>query len=91
MSKYTDRSVELFKSGFNCAQSVFAAFCDKVGMPEETALRVSAGLGGGVGRTREVCGALFGAAMRAGKLFGAAEGRAPGALRTELVIVPYVF
>ena len=74
MSKYTDRSVELFKSGFNCAQSVFAAFCDKVGMPEETALRVSAGLGGGVGRMREVCGALCGAAMLAGMLYGATEG-----------------
>lgn len=74
MSYYTDRAVELFKSGFNCSQAVFAAFADKIGMPEETALRVSAGLGGGVGRMREVCGAVCGAAMLAGMVYGATEG-----------------
>ena len=74
MSYYTDRAVELFKSGFNCSQAVFAAFADKIGMPEETALRVSAGLGGGVGRMREVCGAVCGAAMLAGMIYGATEG-----------------
>lgn len=74
MSYYTDRAVELFKSGYNCSQSVFAAFCDKVGLPEETALRVSAGLGGGVGRMREVCGAVSGAALLVGMLYGATDG-----------------
>ncbi len=74
MSEYTDRAVELFKSGFNCSQSVFAAFSDKIGLPEETALRVSAALGGGVGRMREVCGALLGASMLAGMVYGATEG-----------------
>ncbi len=74
MSHYTDRAVELFKSGYNCSQAVFAAFCDKVGLPEETALRVSAGLGGGVGRMREVCGAVSGAAMLAGMVYGAVDG-----------------
>lgn len=74
MSYYTDRAVQLFKSGFNCSQAVFAAFADKIGMPEETALRVSAGLGGGVGRMREVCGAVCGAAMLAGMIYGATEG-----------------
>lgn len=74
MSYYTDRAVELFKSGFNCSQAVFAAFADKIGMPEETALRVSADLGGGVGRMREVCGAVCGAAMLAGMIYGATEG-----------------
>lgn len=74
MSKYTDRAVELFKSGFNCSQAVFAAFSDKIGMDEQTALRVSAGLGGGVGRMREVCGAVSGAAMLAGMVYGATDG-----------------
>lgn len=74
MSKYSERAVELFRSGFNCSQSVFAAFCDKIGMDEQTALRVSAGLGGGVGRMREVCGAVTGAAMLAGMVYGATEG-----------------
>lgn len=74
MSKYTERAVELFRSGFNCSQAVFAAFCDKFGMDEETALRVSAGLGGGVGRMREVCGTVSGAAMLAGMVYGATSG-----------------
>lgn len=74
MSKHSDRAVELFKSGYNCSQAVFAAFCDKIGMPEETALRVAAGLGGGVGRMREVCGTICGAAMLAGMVYGATDG-----------------
>lgn len=49
--------------GCNCAQSVFAAFADELGIDEELARRVSCGLGGGVGRMREVCGAVSAAAM----------------------------
>lgn len=75
MSKHSDRAVELFKSGYNCSQAVFAAFCDKTGLPEETALRVAAGLGGGVGRMREVCGTVCGAAMLAGMVYGATDGK----------------
>lgn len=74
MSEYTERAVALFKSGYNCSQSVFAAFCDKFAMPQEMALKVSAGLGGGVGRMREVCGAMSGAAMLAGMVYGATDG-----------------
>ncbi|MEE0981552.1 MAG: C-GCAxxG-C-C family protein, partial [Acutalibacteraceae bacterium] len=66
MSQRTDKAVELFKNGFNCSQAVFAAFAGEFGMDEETALKVSAGLGGGVGRSREVCGAVSGAAMLVG-------------------------
>ena len=41
MSKYTDRAVELFKSGFNCSQAVFAEFSEKIALDEQTRLRVS--------------------------------------------------
>lgn len=74
MSERVERAVELFKSGFNCSQSVFAAFAGEFGMDEETALKVSAGLGGGVGRAREVCGAVSGAAMLVGFKYGATDG-----------------
>jgi C_GCAxxG_C_C family probable redox protein len=74
MSARVERAVELFKSGFNCSQAVFAAFAGDFGMDTETALRVSAGLGGGVGRSREVCGAICGAAMVAGLKYGAVTG-----------------
>ncbi len=62
MSK-KEKAKELFTKGYNCAQSVFGAFCEDFGMSAETALRVSAGLGGGVGRQREVCGAVSGMAL----------------------------
>ena len=70
MSVYTERAAELFGKGFNCSQAVFAAFCDKFGMDEKTALKAASGLGGGVGRMREVCGAFTGAVMVLGLKFG---------------------
>ena len=57
------KAEKLFLSGCNCAQSVFAAFADELGIDEELAKRVSCGLGGGVGRMREVCGAVSAPAM----------------------------
>ena len=72
--KEVERAGELFLEGFNCAQSVFTAFCHRFGMDEETAKKVSAGLGGGVGRMREVCGAVSGAAMVLGSVAAAVEG-----------------
>ena len=66
LSKYAKRAVELFMEGKNCSQAVFTAFATDLGLTEEMALAVSAGLGGGVGRMREVCGAVSGAAMVVG-------------------------
>ena len=66
MSKYSERAVALFLEGKNCSQAVFAAFAPDLGLSEETALAVSVGLGGGVGRMREVCGAVSGSAMLVG-------------------------
>ena len=54
---------ELFKCGYNCSQSVFAAHAAKFGIDTATALKLSAPLGGGVGRMREVCGAFSACAM----------------------------
>ena len=66
MSKYTDRAIKLFMEGKNCSQAVFAAFAPDLGLSEEMALAISVGLGGGVGRMREVCGAVSGSAMVVG-------------------------
>jgi len=60
----------LFKTGANCAQAVFGAFAEELGLDAETAQKVSAGLGGGVGRLREVCGAVTGATLALGMKFG---------------------
>ena len=58
MEKYSEKAVENFRSGYNCAQSVFLAFAEDVGFDEETALKLSSSFGGGMGRLREVCGAV---------------------------------
>ena len=53
------KAAELFLGGYNCAQSVAVAFCDVTGLEKKTARMVSA-FGGGMGRLREVCGAVSG-------------------------------
>ncbi len=53
----------LFESGMNCAQAVFCSFSKELGFSERDALRISAGFGGGMGRLREVCGAVSGMTM----------------------------
>ena len=65
-----DRAESLFREGCNCSQAVFAAFADELGLDEELARRVACGLGGGVGRMREVCGAVSAAAMVLGMRHG---------------------
>lgn len=60
----------LFEQGYNCAQSVVAAFAQEMGMDTKTAARLVCGLGGGVGRQREICGAVSGMAVVAGFLYG---------------------
>lgn len=66
MGDRVEKSQELFRDGFNCAQSVFAAFSDIYGIDRETALRISSSFGGGVGRQRDICGAVSGMCMIAG-------------------------
>lgn len=61
---------QYFYSGYNCSQSVVASFKDVMGLDEKTALMLSSSFGGGVGRLREICGAVSGMAMVAGMLYG---------------------
>lgn len=50
----------LFRQGLNCSQAVAAAFCDEMNIDSETVKRLTLGFGGGMGRMREVCGAVSG-------------------------------
>ena len=61
-----EKALHYFHQGFNCAQSVFAAFADQVGLSEEAALRFSSAFGAGLGRMRGTCGAFSGLCMVAG-------------------------
>ncbi|MBR6804473.1 MAG: C_GCAxxG_C_C family protein [Paludibacteraceae bacterium] len=63
-----NKAVDLFKSGFNCAQAVAIAYSDVLGMSDEEAAKVSGSFGGGMGRMGEVCGTLSGAFMVMGHL-----------------------
>lgn len=56
--KKSDIAVENFKQGYNCAQSVFLAYAEDLGFDKEMALKISSSFGAGMGRLREVCGAV---------------------------------
>lgn len=63
------RARENFYGGLNCGQSVFMAFADLTGLTYEQAMKLSAPFGGGMGRMREVCGAVSASMMVLGLLF----------------------
>lgn len=73
-----EKARSYFLEGFNCSQSVFCAFSDRFGIDEETAKKISAGLGGGVGRMREVCGAVSASAMVLGSVCAPVDGSDKG-------------
>lgn len=70
MEDYREHAIELFKQGYNCSQSIFGAFCEECGIDFETAVKLSSSFGGGMGRLREVCGAVSGMFMVAGMKYG---------------------
>ena len=80
-------AAQLFLDGYSCSQAVMAAFCDVTGMDRSTALRLSAPFGGGIGRMREVCGAVSGMMMVVGLLYGfePSEGSAAKSAHYHLV------
>ena len=70
MINHEEKAHELFKQGYNCAQSVFAAFCDVTGIDFETAIKLTSGFGAGMGGMRDTCGAVTGMFMVADMLYG---------------------
>ena len=64
------KAAELFLSGYNCAQSVVVAFSDLTGLDERFSARLASSFGGGMGRMREVCGAVSGMLLVLGLLYG---------------------
>ena len=70
MNKHEELAGKYFTGGYNCAQAVFAAFHEEMGMTESQALKMSSAFGGGMGRLREVCGAVSGMFMVLGTLYG---------------------
>ena len=69
-----EKAVSFFKEGYNCSQSVVAAYADLYGFTREQALHMAASFGGGIGRMRETCGAACGMFLLAGLERCAVEG-----------------
>ena len=67
---HSEKAAELFLQGYNCAQSVAVAFCDVTGLDEKFTAKTVSAFGGGMGRLREVCGAVSGMFFVLGQLYG---------------------
>jgi C_GCAxxG_C_C family probable redox protein len=66
-------AVNKFKEGYCCSQAVLFSFAGKAGIAEDLALRIADGLGAGMARKQEVCGAVSGSVLTLGLLYGRGE------------------
>ncbi len=69
----SEQAISKFMGGYNCAQSVFYAFCEDLGVDQDTSLKMACGFGAGMGRKGEVCGAVTGGIMALGVKYGRGE------------------
>ena len=70
MTERQQKGCELFVSGYTCSQSVLLACSDLTGLDETVGGKLSGVFGGGMGGLRSVCGAVTGAFMVMGLLYG---------------------
>ena len=78
---HIDLAVAAFLEGYNCAQAVAVAFSDLTGLDKDLSARLASPFGGGMGRMREVCGAVSGMLLVAGILYGYDDPKATTAKR----------
>ncbi len=75
MSGEADIAAEKFLSGYNCAQAILYTFAPKFGLDPDMALKLATGLGAGMCRRGEVCGAVSGGIVALGLKFGRGAGQ----------------
>ncbi|MDO4940989.1 MAG: C-GCAxxG-C-C family protein [Erysipelotrichaceae bacterium] len=63
-------ALQYFEEGYNCSQAVVLAFADLLDIDFKQAAKLASGFGGGMGRLREVCGAVSGMFMVVDMLYG---------------------
>ncbi|MBE5759606.1 MAG: C_GCAxxG_C_C family protein [Clostridiales bacterium] len=63
---YGEKAENYFLLGYNCAQSLILTFADDFGLDPKLAERLAFPFGAGMGRLREVCGALSASFMLLG-------------------------
>ncbi len=76
MTQRADRAKELFLEGYNCCQAVVGAFSDCIDLEFDVLMKIASSFGGGMGRMREVCGAVSGMFLAAGYLAGYSDPKA---------------
>ena len=87
MPSHAEKARELFMQGYSCAQAVFCAFCDVTGLELDAAARMASSFGGGLGRLREVCGTVSGAALVLGIVKGYSDPKDYAAKNTHYALV----
>ena len=70
MNQYSERARGYFLEGYNCSQSILLAFHRELNLDIHTAARMASSFGGGMGRLREVCGAVSGMFLALGLFCG---------------------
>ncbi|MFW9773235.1 MAG: C-GCAxxG-C-C family protein [Candidatus Thorarchaeota archaeon] len=65
-----EHAISCIMDNFNCAQSIFSTYSEQFGLDRSTALKISTGFGGGMGRMGNTCGAVSGAFMVLGLKYG---------------------
>ncbi len=84
------QAAQLFLDGYNCAQAITVAFSDVTGLDKDFSARMASSFGGGMGRMREVCGAVSGMLMVAGILYGYDENSPESAKKEHYALVQYL-
>lgn len=70
MKSKVNEAVKCFSSGFNCSQAILSTYCEQFGLDKKTAIKLSCGLGAGMGRLGKTCGAVTGAYLLIGLMYG---------------------
>ena len=65
-----DQARGYWEQHYNCAQSVFAPFAERLGFDLADALRIATPFGGGMGHNSQVCGAVSGGLLVIGLVKG---------------------
>ena len=87
MNNKIEYANECFNMGFNCSQSVFSAFCENFGLDKSYALKIACSFGAGMGYMCEACGAVTGAFMVLGLIYGQnTEGDTDSRIQTYLLV-----
>ena len=83
------KAKEYFNSGYNCCQAVVLAYADIIALEPTLAATISASFGGGMGRLREVCGAVSGMTMVASFLSPCPTADDPAAKKANYTLVQH--